>query len=104
MNFQESYTKKINKNILIISLLISVLYFVLFIFPNMTGSENLAMVAIFEPDESVPYPYILDMIKPSETIKEALINSAFYDYYFYGFSVFGVSALALLPIKWLGLL
>ena len=60
------------------------------------------MVTIFEPDESAVMPYILDMIKPAETVKEALINFASYGYYFYGYPAFGLSALILLPIKWMG--
>lgn len=62
------------------------------------------MLTLFEPDEAVPYPYVLDMIKPASTVKEALINFAFYDYYFYGYPVFGLSALLLLPVKWWGFL
>ena len=81
-----------------ISVLLCVLYFILFIFPNRAGSENVAMLAVFEPDESVPLRYALDMIAPAETFKQALINFAFYDYYFYGFPFFAVSALSLLPL------
>jgi hypothetical protein len=89
------------KRIFLVILGLSILYFIAFIFPNKAGSENLAMVEIFEPDEAVPLPYILDMIKPAETVKEALINFASYGYYFYGYPVFGISALILLPIKWM---
>ena len=92
----------IPKHILIISSVFCIAYFIAFIFPNIAGSQNLAMVELFEPDEAVPYPYILDMIKPTNTLKEALKNFAFYDYYFYGYPVFGFSALLLLPIKWIG--
>lgn len=60
------------------------------------------MVLIFQPDEAVPLPYVLEMIEPSDTIKQALINFAFYDYYFYGYPYFAASALALLPLQWLG--
>lgn len=88
--------------IILILILISVLYFGVFWFPNTAASENIEMVAVFEPDEAVPFPALLDMIKPALTAKEALINFAFYDYYFYGYPVFGLSALLLLPIKWAG--
>ena len=85
-----------------LSLLVCVVYFVLFIFPNRVGSENIKMVAVFEPDESVPLPYVLDMIEPADTLKQSLINFAFYDYYFYGFPYFAASALSLLPLVPLG--
>lgn len=96
----EKYNKQ--KKIVFILFVISVFYFVLFIVPNTVGSEDIKMVAIFEPDEAVPFPALLDMIKPANNVKEALINFAFYDYYFYGYPVFGVSGLLLLPIKWMG--
>ncbi len=98
------HLSKNQKKVFFACLVICIVYFVLFIFPNKTGSENLEMVAVFEPDEAVPFPYILDMIKPASTLKERLINFAFYDYYFYGYPVFGISALTLLPIKALGLI
>ena len=82
--------------------IISISYFLLFVLPNSTASENRQMVAVFEPDESVPLRYVFDMIKPADTVKQALINFAFYDYYFYGYPHFVLSALSLLPIKILG--
>ncbi|KPL75502.1 hypothetical protein ADN00_12700 [Ornatilinea apprima] len=90
------------KTILLILILLSAGLFLLFYFPNAAGSENIQMVAVFEPDESVPLPYVFDMIKPTETVKQALIQFAFYEYYFYGFPYFAVSALTLLPLQWLG--
>lgn len=62
------------------------------------------MVAIFAPDESVPLPYLMDMLKPADSIKQSLLNFAFYDYYFYGYPFFAFSGLVLLPLKALGLL
>lgn len=90
------------KKIITILILISSFYFGAFSFPNIAASENIDMVGVFEPDEAVPFPALLDMIKPAESVKETLINFAFYDYYFYGYPVFGVSALFMLPLKWLG--
>jgi len=81
-----------------LSILFCIAYFVIFIFPNRVGSKNIAMLAVFEPDESVPLPYVFEMIKPADTVKQALINFAFYEYYFYGFPFFAVSALSLLPL------
>jgi hypothetical protein len=81
-----------------LSILVCAGYFVVFIFPNHAASENIKMVAVFEPDEAVPLPYVFDMLEPADTLKQALINFAFYEYYFYGFPYFAVSALSLTPL------
>jgi hypothetical protein len=44
------------------------------------------------------------MIEPADTLKQALINFAFYEYYFYGFPFFAVSASSLLPLIPMGLI
>lgn len=90
------------KKILSILLLASAAIFVLYWFPNQAASEDLDMVLVFEPDEAVPLSYAFDMIKPAENVKQALINFAFYDYYFYGYPHFAYSALLLAPIQALG--
>ena len=83
---------------LFFSLLICTIYFFLFYFPNRSASENLQMVAVFEPDEAVPLPYMLDMIKPADTFKHMVINFLSYDYYFYGYPYFAYSAGMTLPL------
>jgi hypothetical protein len=88
--------------ILAILVLLSLAYWVMFCFPNSTGAKDTQMLMAFEPDEAVPLPYVFDMIKPAATLKEALLNFAFYDYYFYGFPHFAYSAFVLLPLCWLG--
>ena len=85
-----------------IAVLICVVCFVIFIFPNRVASENIKMVAVFEPDESVPLPYVLKMIQPAESLKWAVIQFVFYDYYFYGFPYFASSALTLIPLAFTG--
>ncbi len=90
------------KIILLTLALLSAAYFVIFYFPNSLASVDSKMVLVFQPDEAVPLPYVLDMIQPADSIKQALLNFAFYDYYFYGYPYFAVSALALLPVKWAG--
>ncbi len=90
------------KIILLILSLLSVIYFAAFYFPNAAASVDSKMVLVFQPDEAVPLPYALDMIQPADSIKQALLNFAFYDYYFYGYPYFAVSALTLLPVKWAG--
>jgi len=87
------------KNNLIILIVLSIIYFLAFIPPNISASENIEMVRVFEPDEAVPLPYVFNMIRPAETLKDTIKNFIFYKYYFYGYPYFAVSALVLLPLK-----
>ncbi len=91
-----------NKTIVILLLLLTAAAFVVFMPPNAAASENMAMVRMFEPDESEPLPYLLDMIDPSPNLDQALRDFVFYSYYYYGFPYFAVSALAVLPIQLTG--
>lgn len=90
------------KRVISILLLLSAAYFVAFYFPNAAASRDVKMVLAFEPDEAVPLGYVKDMIEPADTLKQALINFAFYDYYFYGYPHFAYSALTLLPLRFAG--
>jgi hypothetical protein len=90
------------KRIVLILLLLSAVYFVIFYFPNAAASRDVKMVMAFEPDEGVPLGYVFAMIQPAESVKQALINFAFYDYYFYGYPYFAYSALMLLPVQLAG--
>lgn len=89
------------KKIICILLFLSIVYFLIFIPPNIAASKNLAMVSVFEPDEAVPLPYVFNMIRPADNLKNALLQFAFYKYYFYGFPYFAYSAFVLLPLQWL---
>jgi hypothetical protein len=60
------------------------------------------MVAVFEPDEYYPLQFVLEMIRPADSIGQAIRHFIFYRYYFYGFPYFGASALAVLPLGLLG--
>ena len=42
------------------------------------------------------------MIAPASTVNLALRHFIFYDYYYYGFPYFAISALFVLPLQWLG--
>ncbi len=90
------------KRYLLLGLLLASVYFVVFCFPNAAASADINMVRALTPDEGVPLPYVFDMIQPAGTVEQALINFAFYDYYFYGYPHFAVSALALLPLSLAG--
>lgn len=81
---------------------LALLIFILVILPNSKASSNVAMVQVFQPDESAPLPSLFNMIQPAGSVNQALRNFIFYKYYFYGFPYFSLSALVLLPLKWLG--
>ncbi len=86
------------KNLLILATF-NIIFFFIFAPSNLAASDNIEMVGIFEPDEAVPLPYVFNMIRPETNIKNALINFAFYKYYFYGFPYFAFSALLLIPVS-----
>ena len=90
---------RVQKNILWIMVILNIVFFLAFIPSNKAASKDIAMVTIFEPDEGVPLPYVFNMIKPAPSLKDALIDFAFYKYYFYGFPYFAYSALLLLPLQ-----
>lgn len=90
------------KRIFGLLLLIAMVAFIIYIFPNGRAAENLAMVQMFQPDEAAPLPYVFKMIAPAESLEKGLRAFIFYDYYYYGFPYFSLSALTLLPLKWLG--
>ena len=89
---------------LFICLAMAITAFVLFVLPNRVASENLSMVQMFQPDEGSALPPVFKMIAPASSLNQALRSFVFYDYYYYGFPYFGLSALVLLPLRWLGLL
>ena len=69
---------------------------------NNTGSENIAMVRIFEPDEAAVVPIIQEMVTPKANLESFLRGFVFYGYYFYGFPFFGISGLVALPFQLTG--
>lgn len=83
-------------------ILIAAVFFILFGVLNNTGSANLAMVRIFEPDEAAVLPVIQNMVTPKANFEGFLRAFVFYGYYFYGFPFFGLSGLVALPFQWLG--
>jgi hypothetical protein len=83
-------------------LFMALAYFGVFALPNAVASQNLSIVQMFQPDEAAPLPYIFQMIAPVSTLNLALRHFVFYDYYYYGFPYFALSALVILPLQWLG--
>lgn len=81
-------------------ILLAVAFFILFGLLNSTGSKNLAMVRIFEPDEAAVLPVIQKMVAPKGSLDDFIRGFIFYGYYYYGFPFFGLSGLIALPFQW----
>lgn len=78
------------------------IYFILFIFPNLTGARDANMMSVFEVDEFAQYPSLLHMLEPGATFYITIRNFLIYLHYFYGYPFYFFSALAILPVKLLG--
>ncbi|NMC81075.1 MAG: hypothetical protein GYA59_17070 [Chloroflexi bacterium] len=89
------------KKIFLVLLLLSALYFVLFISPNLTGAQDANMLSVFEVDEYAQYPNVIRMLTPGDTFYQSIRNFAVYEHYFYGYPFYFFSALVLFPLKWI---
>jgi len=78
------------------------IYFILFIFPNLTGARDANMLSVFEVDEFAQYPNLLHMLEPGASFYQTIRNFLVYLHYFYGYPFYFFSALAVLPVKLLG--
>lgn len=90
------------KNTLRILILIGILYFVLMLFPNLTGARTPEMLSVFEVDEYAQYSHVIDMLTPGSSFYQSLRNFFVYLHYFYGYPFYFWSALFLLPVRILG--
>ncbi len=79
--------------------LVSIAYVVLFVPPNLTGARDANMLAAFQVDEWVQYPYVMHMTTPGQTVGETLTNALVYEHYIYGYPFYLTSALAILPLR-----
>jgi hypothetical protein len=82
--------------------IITIVIFFIFLIPNSRASENIAMVSMFEPDEGIMIPVIQKMLEPKGNFKYFLIKFALYEYYYYGFPFFALSAIVTLPFQLAG--
>ncbi len=82
-------------------LLTGVLVFILFIFPNFKGAKDAVMLSIFEVDEYAQYPHILRMVTPGDSLYQTVRNFLLYLHYYYGYPFYFLSAVSILPIKWI---
>jgi len=91
-----------SKAVRILLALIFVLYFAACLQPNAAGSQNIAMISMFEPDEAANYYVLERMTSPKPNLPVFLQYFITYDYYHYGFPFFGLSALVAYPLRWTG--
>lgn len=80
------------KLIVLTIVIISIAALVFFSIPNSKASENLAMVTMFEPDESSMFPIIKQMVGPQPDLKHTIYRFFAYGFYSYGLPHFAPSA------------
>ena len=68
--------------------LISLLSFFIYSIPNSKASKNMAMVTMFEPDESAMVPIIRRMAGPHVNLVHTIYRLVAYGFYHYGFPHF----------------
>lgn len=92
--------KKANKWVILVLALLTIATFVVFIFPNKAGSENEAMVNIFEPDEYATFTVIDRMTSPKPDRPSFLQHYFHYNFYHYGFPYFSISSIPAFILRW----
>ena len=93
--------KKRNRVVLTLALL-SLAAFILFAIPNSKGSENLAMVTMFEPDEAAMIPIVQRMTGEYPDFLHTVYRFIAYQFYHYGFPHFLPSALVYKALRLIG--
>ena len=88
------------KRVLAVLVIAGLIYFLIFLGPNMTGAKDPAMLTIFEPDESAQYQHPMRMLEPGISPRNSVRKFINYQHYFYGFPFYLSSILfGLLPLK-----
>jgi hypothetical protein len=88
-----------SKKILLAALLVSLVYFALFIYPNTLGARSETMLAKTSIDEPVIYPYVVRMLTPASGLKDLWERWVIYGDYHYGYPFYFLSALVVLPVR-----
>jgi hypothetical protein len=78
---------------------VGLVYFVLFIPPNLWGAETPHNLSVNGGDENIVYPILTQMFAPGSTLSESLYHRVIYEDYHYGYPFYVASALALLPAR-----
>ncbi len=82
--------------------LLSLVAFILFAIPNSKGSENMAMVTMFEPDEAAMLPIVQRMTADYPDLVQTVYRFVAYQFYHYGFPHFAPSALVYKALRIIG--
>ena len=82
---QQPYTLADSKrqSVWILIIILTIAAFALFAIPNANASDNLAMVQVFEPDESALFPVIANMAKPKGDLVTFVKQFIVYERYNY---------------------
>ncbi|KAF0111172.1 MAG: hypothetical protein FD147_1110 [Chloroflexi bacterium] len=81
--------------------IIGLVFFGIFIIPNLAGAKDPIMLSVFEQDEFAEYPFVLRMLTSDLSFYQTIRYFVIYLFYYYGYPFFFFSALAILPIKWI---
>ena len=83
----------------VVLIVVATAYVLLFVPPNLTGAKDPNMLATFQVDEWIQYPYLMSMTTAGRTAGETLRNALVYGHYYYGYPFYVTSALAILPLR-----
>ncbi len=78
---------------------IGLVYFAAFCFPNTTGAKSESMLRLTSTDEPVTYPTVVRMLSLGSTFKQTFSNFVYYADYHYGYPFYLYSALVVLPVR-----
>ena len=78
---------------------LALIFFILLIFPNLTGAKDSSMLAVFEIDEFAQFPHLIRMLTTGDTFYQSVRNFFVYLHYFYGYPFYFFSAIVSFPIK-----
>ncbi len=76
-----------------------VAYTLAFVPANLTGAADVNMLGVFKLDEFSQFRALWKMTSPSPSLTESVFGFIAYDYYWYGFPFFAVSAAVFWPLR-----
>ncbi len=76
-----------------------VAYTLAFVPANLTGAGDVNMLGVFNLDEFSQFRALWKMTSPSPSLTESVFGIIAYDYYWYGFPFFAVSAAVFWPLR-----
>ena len=82
-------------------ILLGVLYFAAFTWPNSLGARTETMLQATSIDEPVTYPYVIRMVTPPHDLREFVNRWLIYGDYHYGYPFYFLSSVSILPVVWI---